>query len=215
MLKTVVIVDYQNILHTGTKVFSDASENLVDLINPLNFANALIEKRNSSISNPRHLAVLSRVEVYRGLPSQVFDPVEFNENMQRKFFWEKDARVKVVHRNLKYEFGIHSKNDSNNKNYSSKKEKGIDVLCALSVVRNVQSKDVDLVILASHDSDLGPALEEAFSLNLGHKVETASWFNPGNQKFRSQIKTDVKVWNTRLTKTEYRLSLDSVRLELL
>lgn len=52
-----------------------------------------------------------------------------------------------------------------------KKEKGINVLCALALVREASAADVDLVILASHDSDLAPALDEAIRLS-SSKVET-------------------------------------------
>ncbi len=75
----------------------------------------------------------------------------------------------VVHRPLKYRYerdaagrpriGIDGK-----RIVESKCEKGIDVLCALALVREAQRPDVDLVILASHDSDLEPALDEALVL---------------------------------------------------
>lgn len=54
-------------------------------------------------------------------------------------------------------------------------EKGVDVLCALALVREAASAENDLVILASHDTDLEPALDEA--VEQGHaKVETCQWF---------------------------------------
>ncbi|HEY4420939.1 MAG TPA: hypothetical protein VGN22_15560 [Pseudonocardia sp.] len=59
----------------------------------------------------------------------------------------------------------------------SKSEKGIDVLCALAMVREARSPDVDLGILASHDSDLEPALDEAIALQYA-KVETFSRSDP-------------------------------------
>ena len=37
---------------------------------------------------------------------------------------------------------------------AGKREKGVDVLCALAAVREAQDPDTDLVILASSDSDL-------------------------------------------------------------
>ena len=38
------------------------------------------------------------------------------------------------------------------------------MLCALAVVRNTQSPLIDLVIMASHDSDLEPAVEETAAI---------------------------------------------------
>ena len=61
------------------------------------------------------------------------------------------------------------------------REKGVDVLVALAVVRLVQAADYDLVILAAHDSDLEPALEQAVDaepVKDGRvKLETAGWRN--------------------------------------
>lgn len=41
------------------------------------------------------------------------------------------------------------------------RENGVDVLVARAVVRLVQAANYELVILAAHDSDLEPALEQA------------------------------------------------------
>jgi len=40
------------------------------------------------------------------------------------------------------------------------REKGVDVLCALAAVRAAQDSGIELVILASSDTDLAPALDE-------------------------------------------------------
>ena len=37
------------------------------------------------------------------------------------------------------------------------REKGIDVLCALATMSAAARRDIDLVVIASHDSDLDPA----------------------------------------------------------
>ncbi|NMH98748.1 NYN domain-containing protein [Pseudonocardia sp. K10HN5] len=57
------------------------------------------------------------------------------------------------------------------------REKGVDVRCALTFVREARQPDIDLVILASHDSDLDPALDEAAALGMA-KVETFCWVDP-------------------------------------
>ncbi|MGH3611579.1 MAG: hypothetical protein ACRDRK_02955 [Pseudonocardia sp.] len=87
----------------------------------------------------------------------------------------------------------------------SKAEKGIDVLCALAVVREAQRADVDLVILASHDSDLEPALDEALVLGSA-KIETFSWHDPAQPHRIRQLRpgSGRRIWNTRLGETEFR-----------
>lgn len=61
--------------------------------------------------------------------------------------------------------------------------------------------DVDLVILASLDSDLVPAIDEVLSQRTA-MIETCSWFVPGDNAYelRSSDRTQW-IWNTRLTET--------------
>jgi hypothetical protein len=56
-------------------------------------------------------------------------------------------------------------------------EKGVDVLCALALIRLASAAEVDLVILASHDSDLKPALDDAIDVGKAG-IETCAWFHP-------------------------------------
>lgn len=87
-------------------------------------------------------------------------------------------------------------------------EKGVDVLCALALVRRALSSDVDLVILASHDSDLVPAIDEVLTLGTA-KVETFSWYSPGRPSFELRP-TDraQRIRNTRLNETNFLNCLD-------
>ena len=55
-------------------------------------------------------------------------------------------------------------------------EKGIDVLLAVDVVRGAYMDEFDTAVVASADTDLVPALEEA--LRAGKRVETTSWAWP-------------------------------------
>ena len=57
---------------------------------------------------------------------------------------------------------------------SSRREKGVDVMCALALVRLARSGQFDVVVLASRDTDLAPALDEANGLG-STKVEAAKW----------------------------------------
>jgi hypothetical protein len=86
-----------------------------------------------------------------------------------------------------------------------KKEKGIDVLCPLAVVREAADPGVDLVILASHDSDLEPALDEGLRLGSA-KLETVNWCDASQphrcQQLRPSDRTR-RLWNTRLGRRNF------------
>lgn len=200
MLKAAVIVDYQNVHLTSLEVFDDENGSRSKFLNPLLFATCLIEERNSRVKDEAMLAELRRIEVYRGLPSSIHDPIDNARNLEQQRRWMQDPRVHVTLRPLKYSTTRSTKANARLRSYVMKREKGIDVLCALAVVRNAQSSGIDLVILASHDSDLEPALEEAVLLSPETKIETASWFNPSTKKGWIRLNPGVStpMWNNRL-----------------
>jgi len=162
-LRAVVVIDYQNVHLTGHGLFAcsryaPAHEALVD---PLLFANQLIAARNYAQRPGMDAAVLHRVLVYRGQPSAEHDPKPYARNQAQKAQWERDPRITVTLRPLKYQYerdqtGRTLIDAYGKKTVKSKSEKGVDVLCALALVREARLPDVDLVILASQDSDLEP-----------------------------------------------------------
>lgn len=90
-----------------------------------------------------------------------------------------------------------------------KDEKGVDVLCALAIVREALLPEGDLVILASQDSDLEPALDEGIRLSTA-KIETFCWFDPTQPHRTRRLRPGGgrTLWNTRLTETEFRKCWD-------
>jgi hypothetical protein len=88
-------------------------------------------------------------------------------------------------------------------------EKGIDVLCTLALLRLARANDIDLVILASHDSDLKPALDEAIDLRTA-KIETCAWMRPdAGIDFRRLSPTQPRrIWHTRLQYVDFKKSFD-------
>jgi hypothetical protein len=54
-------------------------------------------------------------------------------------------------------------------------------------VREAQGPDVDLVILASHDSDLDPAFDEVLALGSA-KIQTFSWYDPAQPHRIQQLR---------------------------
>ena len=135
-LRTTIIVDYQNVHLTGHGLFGSTRplpphETLVD---PLLFGLHLVRARNARQQAGMARAVLRRVLVYRGQPSPDHDSAGYARNLAQKAHWERDPRVQVTLRPLKYEYlkdaaGIYA-TDSHGKRIVSGKprEKGVDVL---------------------------------------------------------------------------------------
>ncbi len=202
-LRAVVIIDYQNVHLVGLNLFHRFAEPYEHLVHPLHFANQLINRRNANQRENGQRAVLRKVLVYRGLPSADVDPKPYALNLAQQAEWELDARVKVTHRPLKYAYekdadGRKATDYRGRPIVKGKREKGVDVLCALALIRESQQPDVDLVILASQDTDLEPALDEALALGTA-KIETASWFDASNHYATREIRASAaRIWNTRL-----------------
>ncbi len=205
-------MDYQNVHLTAHELFA-VSRDLPrheSLVDPLHFGNQLIMSRNRAQRPGMDHAVLARVLVYRGQPSPEHDPKPYARNQAQKARWERDQRVTVTYRPLKYRYQRDNAGDlifgaEGKRIVQSKEEKGIDVLCALAVVRETRRADVDLVILASHDSDLEPALDEALALHMA-KIETFAWHDTTQPYRIRQLRpgTGRSIWNTRLGETEFR-----------
>ena len=80
-------------------------------------------------------------------------------------------------------------------------------MCALALVKEARRDDIDLVILASLDSDLIPALDEA--VQTGTKVETFSWWSPEERGFEMRLSDRTRrLWNTRLNEQEFLRCID-------
>lgn len=215
-LRAVIVMDYQNVHLTGHGLFDVSRHGPAHaaLVDPLNFAHQVIQKRNALQKPGMDKAVLRKVVVFRGQPSPIHDAKAYARNQSQKAHWERDKRVTVTLRQLKYQYEYDDDGnallDADGKRiWTSKSEKGVDVLCALAVVTEALKTDVDAVILASADSDLAPALDHALDLGAA-KIETTSWFNPQRPKKSSQLRpTTRNVWNTRLGEEEFKRCWDT------
>lgn len=215
-LRATIIVDYQNVHLTGHGLFGSTRylprhETLID---PLFFAQQLIRRRNELQKPGMVHAVLRRVFVFRGLPSPEHDPRAYDRSQAQKAHWERDKRVEVTLRPLKYEYardsdGRPASDADGNKIVTEKREKGVDVLCALATVREAQDAANDLVILASSDTDLAPAIDEVQRLGCA-KIETFCWYDSASRVGYQLHPTDRarRVWNTRLDEQAFRASWD-------
>lgn len=217
-LRTSVVVDYQNVHLTGHDLF-DSTRHLPrheTLIDPLRFATQLLNVRNKRQRPGVGVeAVLRKVLVYRGQPSADHDAPGYARSQAQKAQWERDRRVQVTLRPLKYRYQRAATGrpatDINGVKIpvGPPQEKGVDVLCALAAVREASDAATDLVILATSDSDLAPALDEVRALGTA-KIETFCWYNQQTRVGYQLHPTDRsrRLWNTQLGEAEFRASWD-------
>lgn len=218
-LRAVIVMDYQNVHLTGYEMFGK-DQGLATheaLVHPLHFAHQLIHTRNQAQRPGADHAELSRILVYRGEPHADHDPKPYAWNQAQKAEWERDQRVRVHMRPLKYLYeydanGGRASGPDGKAIVRGKKEKGIDVLCALAVVREARRPDVDVVILASHDTDLIPALDEVYAINVA-KIETFSWYDTNHRRQLRLTDRTRALWNTRLGATEFDNSRDRTKYD--
>lgn len=215
-LRATIVVDYQNVHLTGHGLFESTRllprhETLID---PLLFAGNLLRVRNQIQRPGMPAAVLRRVLVYRGQPSPEHDPRGYDRNQAQRAQWERDRRVEVTLRPLKYEYqrdesGQHATDSTGKRLVTGKRGKGVDVLCALAAVREAQDPATDLVVLASSDSDLAPALDEVRRL-ASAKIETFCWYDEAARRGYQLHPSDRSrpLWNTRLYESAFRASWD-------
>jgi len=213
-LRAVIVMDYQNVHLTGHDLFPSSRllarhETLID---PLLYAGRLIAVRNRLQRPGMSHAALARVLAFRGQPTAENDPADYARSQAQAAHWTRDPRVVVTLRPLRYSYG-HT--PDGRRVVAGKREKGIDVLCALAVVREAADPDVDLVILASTDTDLLPAIEEARTLGTA-KIETASWYHPSHPPHARGFELRLgrghhPHWNTRLTETDFTAARDLTR----
>lgn len=208
-LNASVVIDYQNLHLTGHGLFSEHQGKHEVLVHPGRYARKLIQVRNSAQRPGHPHAKLNRVLVYRGLPSANFDPDPYAWNQAQKSEWEKDSAVRVTHRPLKYRFhytqdGSRATDEHGKYLIKEREEKGVDVLCALALVRESLLSDTDVVILASQDSDLSHALDEVLDYGQS-RVETASWHKKGEFRKSKAITPTGKrrVWNTQMDEAAF------------
>lgn len=200
-----MIIDYQNVNLTALNLFPKNFQSFKTFVNPELFAKNLVEKRNELVRDKLKVAKLTKALVFRGLPSPDYDPKAHALNLAQAERWEASGLVRVTHRPLKYIFEIDNKdpqqmNSLKRRKVIGKMEKGIDVLCALSLVREAQQ--VGLVILASQDTDLIPAIDAAHLLGLA-KIETCSWFSKFNFRSKELRSAKSRILNTRLNESDY------------
>ena len=207
-LKMAVVVDYQNVHLTAAGLYMPGRPPEEALIDPYRFASQLARARNA-MNDDMHQVEVSRVEVFRGLPIPEDDSDAYRRNQAQKAQWTRGHHgvVNVTLRPLKYSWehidGV------KRPIRSSRQEKGVDVLCALMLVDLARCGLYDVVVLASRDTDLAPALDNAARTGSA-KVEAAKWYHPGNSRTFGRIKTERRLWTTSMTEQHFLSSLDPI-----
>lgn len=201
-----VVIDYQNIHLTGHERFAPkGTAKHLSLVHPLAFAAQVLKRRNGTIG-ARHtagdaglapVADLAKVAVFRGAPSQKHDAAAYRRSQAQRSEWTRDRRVQVHYRTLNYHWdrGLGA---------WVKREKGIDVAAAVALVSGAFSGAWEVVILASHDTDLEPALELA-ATDFGSQcsIETAGW-----QSSKVLRPKACDLWHTTLNGADFVNSRD-------
>lgn len=216
--------DYQNVHLTARDVFDPGGDAHRSLIHPVTFAKRALRERNARQRAGMPYAELARVLVYRGLPHVDHDWEQHRRCLDQATQWRSDgARVDL--RDLKYTYGRGADGrpvrDVNGKKLpvGRPREKGIDVLCALACLREAVDPSIDLVVLASRDTDLVPVLDELYDFRGADpdryaRIETVAWFDPQARRqgrFAGgslQATGRRRIWNTNLDRACYTASLD-------
>ncbi|WP_084500894.1 NYN domain-containing protein [Actinomyces slackii] len=187
-----VVIDYQNVHLTGASLFLPGRPYEEGLIDPYRFACQLALARNAKVDDAGRHASVERVEVFRGLPIPEDDPDAYRRNQAQKSQWERGHHgvVDVTLRPLKYTWEY--RDGVKTPVRSSRREKGVDVLCALALVDLARSGHYDVVVLASRDTDLAPALDAAARIGRS-KVEAAKWFDPASSWTMGRIRTEKRI----------------------
>lgn len=143
-----IVIDYQNIHLTATDRFAPyGTQHHETLVHPLHFA----EQAVAGWSEKYGEAELAQVLVFRGAPSNARQPTQYSVVQRQRSEWTRDRRVKVNYRTIRY----------SDRPGIPPREKGVDVLVALHLVKLSTAEDLDVVLLAAHDTDQEPALEMA------------------------------------------------------
>jgi uncharacterized LabA/DUF88 family protein len=224
VLRAAIVIDYQNVHLTARDVFHPDGPAHESLIDPIRFAKRAMQERNSRQREGQAHAEVSRVLVYRGLPHVDHDSEQNRRCLEQASRWQA-AGAMVELRDLKYNYqrGADGRPilDVNGRKIpiGRPSEKGIDVLCALACVREAVRPDIDLVVLASRDTDLVPVLDELYDfrgMDPGRyaRIETVSWYDPqarAEHRFAGgslRPTAPRRLWNTNLDRACYSASLD-------
>ncbi|WP_440657195.1 hypothetical protein ACAD35_03001 (plasmid) [Clavibacter nebraskensis] len=187
-----LFIDYQNLHFSAYETFTRYGAQIYDsLISPGKFADQVAAAR-AARNFPA--ADITQIHVYRGLPSRRNEPNQHRRVQRQESNWTRDRRVKVNLRPLRYPRDWPDE---------PAQEKGIDVLLAIQVVQAALNTAADILIVATRDTDIVPALELVQSTG-NTRLELATWKGQSELKFSPQPK------GVLLDQSHYMKSRDTV-----
>ena len=191
-LEAHLFVDYQNVHITAHEQFGTPGTPLyLSLIHPGRLANAIDAERAAH----NRLGAITQVHVFRGLPSAGHEPDSYRRNLAQTAGWQKDRRVIVHSRSLRYPRDWPD---------TKAREKGVDVMLAATFIYEATIHAADVLILASRDTDLAPAVELAAQVPNAPMIEICNWDGAG--QFRCSM--TPQPWCTYLNQTDFLASRD-------
>ncbi|MCQ3810802.1 MAG: NYN domain-containing protein [Acidimicrobiia bacterium] len=197
--RVAVFIDYQNVYHCARDLFfaSGKAAPWLGSIDPLRLGELLCRLGYEKDPGRR----LAGVRVYRGQPDSR-SGIRLSQSFDRQVAsWRQQPGVTVHTRPLRY----HRVSKLGSKLEWVAREKGIDVMMALDISIGARSNGYEVAVVASADTDLLPALEDAASV--GKRVETATWGTPGLSRGPLRIPSR-NIWNHYLDKSLFDLVRD-------
>ncbi len=187
--RVVVFIDYQNVYRGARAAFHNHA------VDPHYFGQfhpvLLAEHLAGDAGEAR---TLQEVRIYRGLPSSSRDGKGYGAARRQISAWQKDPRVTVVSRPIRYPDGWPNSHVDGER----PQEKGIDVALALDFAIMGYEKRYDVGLMFSADTDLKPALEHIADKRRawGHPIpEVAAWSSSQSQSRRLALSgADRKVY---------------------
>ena len=199
MTRVAVFIDYQNLYHGARRTFGGPHTDAPGFghVDPVALARLLVHLGRAV--DPER--VLWNTSIYRGEPGYKSHRklrVAFARQTSR---WRSDPSITVKTTALRYRRVEHPGGWT-----WRAEEKGIDVLLTVDVVRGAYMNEFDTVVVASADTDLVPALDEA--LRAGKRVETASWSGP-ETGFTALRVPGHRIWSHHLSREHFERVQDT------
>ncbi|MGH3114623.1 MAG: NYN domain-containing protein [Gaiellaceae bacterium] len=184
--RVAVFIDWQNTYKTAREAFGWRDyPNEYGNYSPYQLARVLTAENGRGTN-----AQLVRVSIHRGLPSQRYDQHGYAANRRQAAAWIKENPEIVIPRlrPLRYD------------REGEPREKGVDVELALGAVEWTLTKQCEVVIIFSHDTDLVPLVEMLTRMEGPACIETVSWTA---QYFNQRIRTRPPVYHHNISRTVF------------
>lgn len=197
--RVVVFLDWQNVYRQARTAFHSAGDpNHCGQVNPVDLALELADRAPEGVTRE-----LTAVRIYRGLPDNAFDQRGYDASRRQNAVWQRDPRVVLTQRKLRYPEGWQRGRDD----IALVKEKGIDVALAIDFAAMAADEQYDVGILMSCDNDLLPALERVElrrkTRGGGPMVEVAAWKSPNRRSPRLSFNNKSGPYCHWLTQEDY------------